>query len=214
MIPRRTSTNVLDRNTAETLLNELDVRTSVRREILVLHRTHGVALPARQSDILNLDLLQLVRASGERVLDAGTIGQDVSDTDLDLVKVVEDVELGQVQRGVVVDGLGVAAQDEVEPAAAAATAGGDAEFLTGALQLVAVFVELFGREGAGANTGGVSLHNADDGGDAGGVQRETLDGTAEAGGRGGHEGVGSVVEIEHERVGTLNKRVGGILVLL
>jgi len=214
VIPRRTSTDVLDGNTAETLLNELNVGLRVRRQVLILHRTHGVALPARQSDILNLDLLEFLRASGERVVNARAIGQDVRDTDLDLVEVVKDVELGQVQRGVVVDGLGVAAQDEVKPAAAAATAGGDAKFATGALQLVAVFVELFGGEGAGADTGGVGLDDTDDVGDASGVQGETLDGTAEAGRRGGDKGVSSVVEVEHERVGTLDQGVGGVLVLL
>ena len=214
VIPRRTSTDVLDRNTAETLLNEPNVGLRVRRQLLVLHRAHGVALPARQSDVLNLDLLELLRASGERVVNARAIGQDVRNADLDLVKVVEDVELGQVQRGVVVDGLGVAAENEVEPAAAAATAGGHAEFATGALQLVTVFVELFGGEGARADTGGVGLDDADDVGDAGGVQGETLNGTAEAGGRGGDVGVGAVVEVEHERVGTLNQGVGGVLVLL
>jgi len=214
VIPRRTSTDVLDRNTTETLLNELNVGLRIRRQIFILHRAHGVALPAWQSDVLDLDLLELLRASRERVVNARAIRQDVCNADFDLIEVVEDVELGQVQRGVVVDSLGVAAQDEVEPAATAATAGGDAEFTSGSLQLVAVFVELFGGEGAGADAGGVGLDDADDMSDAGGVQGETLNGTAEAGGRGGDEGVGSVVEVEHERVGTLDQSVGGVLVLL
>lgn len=214
VIPRRTGADVLDRNTAETLLNEPNVGLRVRRQVLVLHCTHGVALPARQSDVLNLDFLELLSASGKRVINACAIGQDVRNADLDLVEVIEDVEFGQVQRGVVVDGLGVAAENKVEPATAAATSGGHAEFAAGTLQLVAVLIELFGGEGAGADAGGVGLDDADDVGDASGVQRQTLDGTAEAGGRGGDEGVGTVVKVEHERVGTFNQSVGGVLVLL
>lgn len=113
-----------------------------------------------------------------------------------------------------VDCLGVAGEDEIEPTAATAAAGGDAEFLACDLQLLADFVELLCGKGAGADTGGVRFDDADDGGDAGGVQRETLDGTAQAGGRRSHEGVSSVVKIEQESVGAFNKGVGRVLVIL
>lgn len=186
------------------MLDELDIRASVRREVLVLHRTHGVALPAGQSDVLNLCLLEGVRVGGERGVGARAVGQDVRNADLDLVEIVEDVEFGQVQGRVVVDCLGVTGEDEIEPTAAAAPAGSDAEFLACDLQLLADFVELFRGEGAGADTGGVRFDDADDGGDAGGVQRETLDGTAQTSGRRGHEGISSVVKIEQESVGAFN----------
>ncbi|KAL8932789.1 MAG: hypothetical protein Q9216_006671, partial [Gyalolechia sp. 2 TL-2023] len=53
---------------------------------------------------------------------------------------VEDVEFGQVEGGVVVHGAGVAEEDEVEPAAAAFAAGGDAVFAAEALEGFPVFL--------------------------------------------------------------------------
>ena len=212
--PGRTSTDVLDRNTTHATFNELNVRTSIGREIVIAQGTHGVALPSGEGNVLDLHVVQGVRVGRKRVLGSCAVRQDVRNTDLDLVEVVEDVELGEVQGGVVVDSLGVAGEDEIEPTAAAATTGCHTEFLAGDLQLFTVFVELFGWEGARSDTGGVGLDHTDDGGDAGWVQRETLDSTTQAGGRRGHEGVSSVVQVEHECVGTLNQSVGRVLVFL
>lgn len=214
VLPRGTGTDPLHGHTTQLALNELDVRARIGRQILPPGHAHRVALPPRQSDVLDLYLLQDVGVSRVRVLVAGAVGQDVRDRDLDLVEVVEDVELGQVQGRVVVDGVGVAGQDEVEPAAPATAAGRDAEFLTHALQLVADLVELFGWEGSRADAGRVGFDDADDGGDAGRVDGEALDGAAQAGRGGRHVGVGAVVEVEHEGVGALDEGVRAVFVFL
>ena len=214
MLPRRTSSNPLNRDTTNLPLNKLNVSTSIRRKILILCHTHGVRLPTRQSNILNLDLLNNVRISGERAGRPLSAGQHVRHTNLDLVKVIKHIQLGQVESSVVVDGVRVAGQNEIQPAAAALAACGDAELAADALQLVAVGVELLGGEGAAADAGGVGFYDSDHVLDAGGVEGEGLDSTAEAGGGGGDEGVGAVVEVEHEGIGTLDENVGGVLVLL
>ena len=55
---------------------------------------------------------------------------EVLGRDLDLGEVVENVELGEVERVVAVDEGGVLHDDEVEPAAASATAGRGAVLAT------------------------------------------------------------------------------------
>lgn len=214
MFPRRTSANVLDRDTTKTLLDVLDIGPCVFRQVLILCDTHCVALPARQRDILNLELLDDVRISRERVVATRAVRQDVRNTDLDLIKVVQNIQLGEVQRGVVVDRLRVTRKDEVEPTAATTTAGRDSELSTDFLEFLANLVELLRGEGARANTGGVGFYDTNDVLDAGRVKGETLDGTTETGGRRGHVRVGAVVEVEEESVGTFHQRVRVILVAL
>lgn len=128
MISGGTGTNPFYRYTTEFPLNILNVGAGIGREVLVLLDTHCVALPAGQSDVLDLDLLEDLGVGRVGVGQAGSVREDIGNCDLDLVKVVQDVQLGQVQRGVVVDRLGVAAEDEIEPAAATTTAGSNAEF--------------------------------------------------------------------------------------
>jgi hypothetical protein len=175
----RTGTDPLDRDTTNFTLNVLNVGLGVRGQVLVAVNTHSVALPAWQSNILNLELLNDIGIRRERTSGTSAIGQNVRHTDLDLIKVIEDIELGQVQSGVVVDSVGVTSKHEIEPAAATTTAGGYAEFAANLLELVAVFVELFAGEGAGTDTGGVGFQDTDDGFDACGVEGEGLDGAAE-----------------------------------
>lgn len=148
MFSRRASTNVLHWNATKTLLDEFDISSCVFRQVVILRRTHRVALPARQCNILNLELLDDVRVGRERVVDASAVRQDIRNTDLDLIEVVENVELGEVQRGVMVDCLRVAREDEVEPTAATTAASRDAKLLTGLLELLANLVELLRGEGS------------------------------------------------------------------
>lgn len=54
--------------------------------------------------------------------------QDVFCSDLDLLETIENIELGQVQRGVTVDHGRVLEHDEIEPTAATTTTGSDAPF--------------------------------------------------------------------------------------
>jgi len=103
----------------------------------------------------------------------------VGGRDLELVEVVEDIELGEVERGVVVASMRVLENDKVEPSAAALATGCDADFVTDLLELLAELVQLFGGEGttmsrqislAGAdnvvnlrsNASGVCLHYTND----------------------------------------------------
>lgn len=131
MVASRARADPLHGNTAEALLDELDVLFRVLGEVLVLGGAHGVALPAGEGGVLDSDRVENVGVGRVRGIETGAVGEDVSDADLDLVEVVQDIELGQIEGGVVVDGGGVAAEDEIEPAAATAAAGGDAEFLAG-----------------------------------------------------------------------------------
>ena len=123
MIPRRTSSNPFHRNTTKTLLNELDILASILRQIFVLRRAHSVGLPPWKSSILDLDILQNIRVSGESGIGTSAIRQDVSNSDFDFVKVIQDIKLGQVNGSVVVNSRGVAAENEIEPATATTTAG-------------------------------------------------------------------------------------------
>lgn len=69
-------------------------------------------------------------------------------SDLELIEVVEDVELGEVDGGVVVAGVRVLYDDEIEPAAAALAACCDTDFVADLLELLAKFVELLCWEGS------------------------------------------------------------------
>ena len=113
-----------------------------------------------------------------------------------------------------VDRLGVAREDKVEPTAATAAASRDAKLSTGLLKLFTNLVELLRGERSGANTGSVGFYNTNDGADAGRVQCETLDSTTETCRRRGHVRVGTVVEIEEESVGTFDQSVRVVLVAL
>lgn len=177
MLPSGTGTDPLNRDIADLALDELDVCLRIGRQVLVAGHAHGVGLPARKGGILDLDLVDNVGVGREGEGGAGAVGEDVGDANLDLVKVIQDIELGEVERGVVVDGVGVAGKDEIEPATATTTTGGHAEFPAHALQLVAVLVELFTGERSGSHSGGVRLQHTDDGLDAGWVEGKCLHGT-------------------------------------
>lgn len=67
---------------------------------------------------------------------------------LKLLKVVENIELGEVKRGVVVTGVRVLEDNEIEPTATALAAGCDTDLVTNLLKGLANLVQLLGREGA------------------------------------------------------------------
>jgi len=66
---------------------------------------------------------------------------------LEFFKVVEDVELGQVEGGIVIDSVGVLDHHEIKPTTASFTASCYPNFMPDFLQLLAYIVELFGRKG-------------------------------------------------------------------
>lgn len=210
----RPSADPFDRD-AHLPLDELDVGARVGREILELRGAHRAALPAWQSHVLHFDFLEDVGVARVRALHARPVRQLVGHGHLDLVKAVQHVQLGQVESRVVVDGVRVPQQDEVEPPAASATASRDSEFVTNRLQLVADVVLLLGRERTGADASGVGLDDPDDRLDAHRVQRQALDGTADTGRGRRNERVGAMIQVQHEGVGALDEhRVSGMLVFL
>jgi hypothetical protein len=66
-------------------------------------------------------------------------------------------------------------------------------------------VKLFCREGTGTNASSVGLDDTVDGTNRARRDTETGGDTSNASGRGGNEGVGSKVHVEHEGVGTLDE---------
>lgn len=69
---------------------------------------------------------------------------------LELVEIVKDIELGEVERSVVVASVRMLKDNKVEPSAATLATCCNADFMTNFLKLLADFVQLFGGEGATA----------------------------------------------------------------
>ena len=76
-------------------------------------------------------------------------------------KRVEHVQFGQRDAGHAADRDRLADQHRVEPAAAALAPGDGAEFVAALAELLADVIVLLGREGAGADAGGVGLDDAE-----------------------------------------------------
>ena len=85
----------------------------------------------------------------------------VAGADLHRLEPVEHVELGQRDAGDAADRGRLAHQHRVEPAAAALAAGDGAELVAALAELLADLIVLLGREGAGADAGGVGLDDAE-----------------------------------------------------
>lgn len=145
MVAGRPNANPLDLDANE-LLNELNVRARLVRQVVEVLCAGGRLLPAGQGLVDDVDLGQDVEVRGE-ALEALPVVR-VADGDLELVKVVEDVELGQVDGRVVVAGVRVLDDDQIQPAAAPCAAGRDADLVAYFLQLLAELVELLCGEGA------------------------------------------------------------------
>lgn len=210
MIPRGPHPNPLHLDPHK-LLNKLNIRPRIRRQPVKRgNPRRRLALPSRQRLVLHLDVTQDLQVGREVLEDLAVIA--VAGGYLDFLKVIEHIQLRDVQRGVVVAGMRVLDDDEIEPPAATLAACGDAHLVAYALQLFAVGVELFGGERAAANARGVGFYDADDlfeGAPAKGCAGEDA---AKAGVGGGHEGVGAVVDVEHEGVGAFDED-GGLLFL-
>lgn len=201
-ISGRTGADPLDGNSGE-LLDKGNVLSCVFGKVLELLGIHRVGLPAGEGLVDGLDPCQLVGGGGERcqLLSVKLVG----DGDLELVKVVENVQLGQVPRSVVVDGARVLDEDEIHPAATASTTGGDTEFAADGLHLLANLVDLFGWERTTANSGLVSLDDTNDLLELEWRNGKTGEDTTDTGvGRGDH-GVGTPVNVQQEGIGTLDE---------
>src|SRR5437762_971394 len=100
-------------------------------------------------------------AAAQRRLRSDFAVHAVTDADADGVQSVEHVELGDAQaRDARVHDRATQGHG-VEPAAAPPPPGDRAELVTDARQVLAVFVEQLGREGARAHAGGVGLDDAE-----------------------------------------------------
>ena len=120
----------------------------------------------------------------------------VADTDRHGLQAGEHIEFGQEVVGDPVDPGGVAGDHGVKPAAAPRATGRHADLPAGLAQVGAVLVEQLGRERTGSDPGGVSLQDAEHGGDPGGSDTGS-DGRPAGGGVGrGHVRVGAVVDVE------------------
>lgn len=161
-------------------------------------------LPALKFLVHDLALLEEGQVGGE-VVELLALGGLVGDSHLEDRECVQHIELRQVEGRVVVDGDRVLEDDEVEPAAAALAAGADTPLAANLLQLGAGLAEVLGLEDALADARGVGLDDADDAVDLGGVEGQAGDDAAETGVAAGDVGVGAVVNVQHEGVGTLDE---------
>jgi hypothetical protein len=199
-----TSADVLDVHAAE-LLNVLDVLARILRQLLPLLQTHRVGLPAGQGHVLDVHGVEYGQVGGEtgNLLSVVLVRHG----DLDLLEVVENVQLGQVDRVVPVDRVRVLDEDQVEPSAAALAAGGHTELATDLLQFLAELVQLLGRERTRADAGGVGLDDTDGLPDLAGVEVQAGKNATETGVGRGDEWVSAVVNVQHESVGALDEHL-------
>ena len=175
----RPNTDPLDLD-AEVLFNKLDILLAVDGQLLKRRALGDIRLPAWEGRVLDLDLGQQVQIGGE-VIEVLAI-ERVLCADLDFLEPVENIELGQVERGVPVDHGRILHDDQVEPSASTTTAGRDSPFGTDFLQLSTDVVELFGRERSTAHTGGVGLDDTNDALDDGRRDTETGANASDGGG--------------------------------
>jgi hypothetical protein len=148
VVARRPNANPLDLD-ADKLLNVLNVRARLVRQVVERLGARRRLLPAGERLVDDLDLCENVEVRGE-ALEALPVVR-VADGDLELVKVVEHVQLGQVDGRVVVARVRVLDDDEIQPAAASCAACCDADFVADFLEPLACFVELLSGEGAAAS---------------------------------------------------------------
>jgi len=145
VFPRRTHTNPLNLHARE-LLNKLHILSRLDRQVIEALCARRRFLPPGERLILHLDLGKCLWICGESVELLALVR--VRCGNLEFFEVVEDVEFGEIEGRVVVAGVRVFDDDEVEPAAASFAACCDANFVADLLELFAYFVELFCWEGA------------------------------------------------------------------
>lgn len=182
MVSGRTSPNPFDRNTPKTLLNELDILPRILGQILIASQTSGSTLPAGESDIFDLDLFQNICTGRIGHVELSPVRKNISNPDLDFLKIIQNIQFGQIQRRVMIYGVGITGQDQIKPSTPSLAAGSNAEFPTRCLQFLPVRIVLFAWEWSGPDSRGVRFDYPDYGGDIAGIEGEPLDGAAETGG--------------------------------
>lgn len=196
------STDPLDGN-AEELLDVFDVFAAVLGKILVLLDVLNGLFPSRQLDVLNFAFRESVEIGREEGFERFTI-EEIFGTNLDRFEVVENIEFGQVERGVAVDQCRVLHDDEIQPSASTSSTSCDTELGSYFLKVFSSCVELLGRERTSSDSSSISLDYSDSFTDRTRRKTETGANSSNAGSRRSDEGIGTEIEIEHEGVGTFN----------
>ncbi len=183
------------------LLDKVQVILGQFGELIKLGNAFSGLVPPFQSGVDGLDGLEATDIGGNPVRDLAI--DLVGGAYRDLGAFVHHVHLGDDEPLSTVNRVGVAEEREIEPAAAARTTGDGTVLLpAGAEKVGGVAVDL-GGEWSLAHAGDVGLGDSDDGADFGRADAGSCDGSASGGRRTGHEGVGSVVDIEQSSLGAL-----------
>ena len=143
------------------------ISSSMRRTYLIARAGRSAQLRApRVEPVPALDLFvdrldpRLVGGMRRQIVELLPVDL-VAGADLHRLEAVEHVELGQRDAGDAADRDRLAHEHGVEPAAAAAAAGDGAELVAALAEALADLIVLLGREGAGADAGGVGLDDAE-----------------------------------------------------
>src|SRR5262249_7759137 len=130
--------------TADQLFKTADIFNRLGRQIGPRAGMRGFFSPTgdRLVDRLDARLGMLAR---RQIINLSPI-QPISDTNLDLVETIEDIELGQRQTLNAAGAYRLPYQNRVEPTAASWSAGNDAEFLAAFAKRLTDFVDLLGRK--------------------------------------------------------------------
>ena len=108
-------------------LNEADVIDGFLGQILRLSGLCDVALPTLQRLIDHLYFGEVIEVARKTVNQLSV--ESIAHTYLDFLKAIENIELGQIERSVSVDEIGVANEAEIEPSTTTRAPCGGSEFV-------------------------------------------------------------------------------------
>jgi hypothetical protein len=131
-MPGRSDPDPLDLD-VQVILDELDIGLTVGGEGFKGGAFRNIRFPTWESLVLDFDLCEQVEI-GRESFNLFTL-EGVLGGDLDLLESIEDVELGQVQRGIAVDHGRVPHDDQIEPSTSPSTTGSDTPFSPDFLEL-------------------------------------------------------------------------------
>src|ERR1022692_2400141 len=135
---------------ADERLQTLQVIDGIIRQVLGARDAHGRLFPSRQIFVNRSAFAEVPRQQRRRIDDLAV--DLVADANADRVEAVEHIELRDAQRRTAVMHDRAAQRDGVEPTAAPPSAGYRSELMADARQMLAVFIEQFGRKRARADT--------------------------------------------------------------
>ncbi len=145
LLPIGTGGNDVDRHTDQGL-QPLEVAAGVRGQFLVPGDADAALLPTGQILVHGLGRCRMLGEQRRREHDGSV--DPVAHANADDVEAVEHIEFGDAQRGAAVVHDRAPQRDRIEPAAAALPPGDRAEFTADPREVLAEFVEQFGRETA------------------------------------------------------------------